>query len=98
MKENKKITSNDKIPGCERLTRPEEIKGLSKYLGAIREVQETWIEENMPDDTEDINVKDSEITSLPDGVLSITPEDAKLKTDRIGLSVPSAKAKSLQVH
>ena len=91
MKENKKITSNDKIPGCERLTRPEEIKGLSKYLGAIREVQETWIEENMPDDTEDINVKDSEITSLPDGVLSITPEDAKLKTDRIGLSVPSAK-------
>ena len=91
MKENKKITSNDKIPGCERLTRPEEIKGLSKYLGAIREVQETWIEENMPDETEDINVEDSEITSLPDAVIGITPEEARIKTDRIGLSVPSTK-------
>ena len=31
MEEKRKITSGNKIPGCERLTRPEEIKGLSKY-------------------------------------------------------------------
>lgn len=49
MEEKRKITSSNKIPGCERLTRPEEIKALSKYLGAIRETQENWIDENVPD-------------------------------------------------
>ena len=49
MEEKRKITSGNKIPGCERLTRPEEIQGLSKYLGAIRDTQEKWISENMPD-------------------------------------------------
>jgi len=49
MEEKRKITSGNKIPGCEKLTRPEEIKGLSKYLGAIRDTQEQWISENMPD-------------------------------------------------
>ena len=49
MEEKRKITSGNKIPGCERLTRPEEIQGLSKYLGAIRDTQEQWISENMAD-------------------------------------------------
>ena len=34
------ILSENKIPGCDQLTRPEEIKALSKYLGNIRKVQE----------------------------------------------------------
>ena len=36
----KNILSQNKIPGCDQLTRPEEIKALSKYLGNIKKVQE----------------------------------------------------------
>ena len=36
----KNILSQNKIPGCDQLTRPEEIKALSKYLGSIKKVQE----------------------------------------------------------
>ena len=35
-----RILKQNKIPGCERLTRPEEIKALSKYLRNIRETLE----------------------------------------------------------
>lgn len=35
-----KILKQNKIPGREQLTRPEEISALSKYLGHIREVQD----------------------------------------------------------
>ena len=34
------VLSQNKIPGCDQLTRPEEIKALSKYLGNIKKVQE----------------------------------------------------------
>lgn len=34
------IKKSNKIPGCEQLTRPEEIAALSKYLGEIKKVQE----------------------------------------------------------
>lgn len=34
------IKKSNKIPGCEQLTRPEEIAALSKYLGEIKRVQE----------------------------------------------------------
>ena len=67
MEEKRKITSGNKIPGCERLTRPEEIQGLSKYLGAIRDTQEQWISENMADSPlerpEDARIKE---IKLPD--------------------------------
>ena len=36
----KSVLSQNKIPGCDQLTRPEEIKALSKYLGNIKKVQE----------------------------------------------------------
>ncbi len=76
MEEKKKITSSDKLPGCERLTRPEEISALSKYLGAIRKTQEAWIEENMPDKPLETEVKDeNKVASLPDSVISL--EDNK---------------------
>ena len=35
-----KILTQNKIPGCDRLTRPEEIAALSRYLRNIREIQE----------------------------------------------------------
>lgn len=34
-----KISKKNKIPGCDQLTRPEEIQALSKYLGEIRKDQ-----------------------------------------------------------
>ena len=72
MEEKRKITSGNKIPGCERLTRPEEIQGLSKYLGAIRDTQEQWISENMPDSPlsgpEDAKLKE---IKLPDKRLKL---------------------------
>ena len=75
MEEKKKITSSDKLPGCERLTRPEEISALSKYLGAIRKTQEDWIEDNMPDKPLDVQIKDSnKVLSLPDSVIGLDDE------------------------
>ena len=72
MEEKRKITSGNKIPGCEKLTRPEEIQGLSKYLGAIRDTQEKWISENMPDSPlegpEDAKLKE---IKLPDKRLKL---------------------------
>ena len=37
---DKDILKQNKLPGCDQFTRPEEIKALSKYLGHIRKVQE----------------------------------------------------------
>ena len=34
-----KILRQNKIPGCDELTRPEEIKALSKFLRHIKDVQ-----------------------------------------------------------
>ncbi len=34
-----KISKKNKIPGCDQLTRPEEIQALSKYLGEIKKEQ-----------------------------------------------------------
>ena len=39
-----KIKSENKVPGCDRLTRPEEIQELSKYLKEVKEVQEEYVE------------------------------------------------------
>jgi len=38
------IQKSNKIPGCEQLTKPEEITALSKYLGYIKKVQEDHTE------------------------------------------------------
>ena len=42
------ILKQNKIPGCDQLTKPEEIKALSKYLRSIKKVQEnhTSLEKN----------------------------------------------------
>ena len=71
MEENRTIKSTDKIPGCERLTRPEEIKGLSKYLGAIKETQEAWIEENMPNEIDSAGIDYEEVDTLPENSVNV---------------------------
>ena len=38
----KELLKQNKIPGCDQLTRPEEIKALSKYLKNIRTTQENY--------------------------------------------------------
>ena len=88
MEEKKTLTSSDKLPGCERLTRPEEIKGLSKYLGAIKEAQEEWIEKNMPDEEGGkIGIEVDTIEELPDSVIGIDPTDIESIPDAvIGIS------------
>lgn len=110
MEEKRKITSGNKIPGCERLTRPEEIQGLSKYLGAIRDTQEQWISENMPDSPlegpEDAKIKTIKLPDkrikldgtkevvLPEGKEGLDIPDTKLKPDVIGLEVSDPKLKT----
>ena len=84
MEEKKKtITSSDKIPGCERLTRPEEIKGLSKYLGAIKETQEDWIEDNMPDERGKLEIEVDQIDKLPKSKIGIRPSDLESLPDAV---------------
>lgn len=110
MEEKRKITSGNKIPGCERLTRPEEIQGLSKYLGAIRDTQEQWISENMPDSPlegpEDAKIKTIKLPDkrikldgtkevvLPEGKEKLDIPNTKLNPDIIGLEVPDPKLKT----
>ena len=89
MEEKRKITSGNKIPGCERLTRPEEIQGLSKYLGAIRDTQEQWISENMPDSPlsgpEDARIK---TIKLPDKRIRLDGnKDVVLPNHKEGLDI-----------
>ena len=101
MEEKRNITSGDKLPGCERLTRPEEIKGLSKYLGAIRRTQEKWISENMPDTPLEEPIEDKvsklpegketiDITTpehLPENLVKLDPGEISLRTGKIRLKV-----------
>ena len=87
MEENRKITSNDKLPGCERLTRPEEIKGLSKFLGAVRETQENWIEENMATENYHLDSADeNDPVELPGSVIKLDrPENPDLPAGNVKL-------------
>lgn len=97
MEEKRNITSGDKIPGCERLTRPEEIKGLSKYLGAIRKTQEQWISENMPDSPLESPIEDK-VSDLPKKKETIHIQEPKeLPSDYVGISVPKDKLKTDKV-
>lgn len=38
------MDKKNKIPGCDRLTRPEEIEELKKYLRKVKDVQEEYVE------------------------------------------------------
>ncbi len=84
-----KILKQNKIPGCERLTRPEEIKALSKYLGNIKEV----LEENT--DLEDTNLEIPgkttgqfhKVSKLPGEYEKLDTQDkiSSLETERLEL-------------
>lgn len=102
MEEKRNITSGDKIPGCEKLTRPEEIQGLSKYLGAIRKTQEKWISENMPDTPLEEHIEDkvselpdeketlhiNDLDHLPGEKVNIEPREIELEPKRLDLQTP----------
>lgn len=102
MEEKRNITSGDKIPGCEKLTRPEEIQGLSKYLGAIRKTQEKWISENMPDTPLEEHIEDkvselpdeketlhiNDLDHLPEKKVNIEPKEIELAPKRLDLQTP----------
>ena len=83
------IRKTNKIPGCEQLTRPEEIAALSKYLGEIKRIQE----EHMKLVDEGLEVpgrttgRIPEVSELGDAVLSL--EDTREKTlenTRLGIT------------
>ena len=38
------MDKKNKVPGCDRLTRPEEIEELKKYLRKVKDVQEEYVE------------------------------------------------------
>ena len=85
------IKKSNKIPGCEQLTRPEEIAALSKYLGEIKRVQEkhTKLEKDslevpgMSFGRENPN----DPTELVDSVIGIDDKrEGKLETTRISVS------------
>ena len=65
-----KILKQNKIPGCERLTRPEEIKALSKYLRNIKETLEenTDLEETTLEVPGKTTGQLHNISELPDDV------------------------------
>ena len=74
------IRKTNKIPGCEQLTRPEEIAALSKYLGEIKRIQEEHtklVDEGL--EVPGITTgRIPEVSELGDAVLSL--EDTREKT------------------
>lgn len=96
MKEDKILRQN-KIPGCERLTRPEEIAALSKYLKKIKQTydENTELERDtleIPGKTtgqfKEINELSTESIKLKGGSdIGLEEDTIKLKaTDNINLS------------
>lgn len=85
-----KILKQNKIPGCERLTRPEEIKALSKYLRNIKETLEenTDLEETTLEVPGKTTGQLHDISELPDDVayrLETTNPIESLYDSAIGL-------------
>lgn len=84
-----KILKQNKIPGCERLTRPEEIKALSKYLRNIKETLEenTDLEETTLEVPGKTTGQLHDISELPQGKETLNPNHTidALETERLGL-------------
>jgi len=83
------IRKTNKIPGCEQLTRPEEIAALSKYLGEIKRIQEEHTK--LVDEGLEVPGRTTgripEVSELGDAVLSL--EDTREKTlenTRLGIT------------
>lgn len=84
-----KILKQNKIPGCERLTRPEEIKALSKYLRNIKETLEenTDLEETTLEVPGKTTGQFHNISELPQGKETLDPNHTidTLETERLNL-------------
>ena len=84
-----RILKQNKIPGCERLTRPEEIKALSKYLRNIRETLEenTDLEETSLEIPGKTTGQIHDISELPQGKETLDPNHTidVLETERLDL-------------
>lgn len=85
------IKKSNKIPGCEQLTRPEEIAALSKYLGEIKRVQEEHTK--LGKDSLEVpgmsfgRENPNDPTELADSVVGIDDKrEGKLETTRISVS------------
>jgi len=85
------IKKSNKIPGCEQLTRPEEIAALSKYLGEIKKVQEEHTK--LGKDSLEVpgmsfgRENPNDPTELVDSVVGIDDKrEGKLETTRISVS------------
>ena len=85
------IKKSNKIPGCEQLTRPEEIAALSKYLGEIKRVQEEHTK--LGKDSLEVpgmnfgRENPNDPTELVDSVVRIDDKrERKLETTRISVS------------
>ena len=85
------IKKSNKIPGCEQLTRPEEIAALSKYLGEIKRVQEEHTK--LGKDSLEVpgmnfgRENPNDPTELVDSVVRIDDKrEGKLETTRISVS------------
>ena len=83
------IRKTNKIPGCEQLTRPEEIAALSKYLGEIKRIQEEHTK--LVDEGLEVPGRTTgripEVSELGDAVLSL--EDTRenpLENTRLGIT------------
>ena len=83
------IRKTNKIPGCEQLTRPEEIAALSKYLGEIKKIQEEHtklVDEGL--EVPGITTgRIPEVSELGDAVLSLEDKREKtLENTRLGIT------------
>lgn len=92
MEENKILREN-KIPGCDEMTKPEEIKALSKYLKKIKEVQSehTTLQKDNLEVPGRKTGRIPKISKLPDTIETVDGKTRKVDLSKQKLNIPNQK-------
>lgn len=92
MEENKILREN-KIPGCDEMTKPEEIKALSKYLKKIKEVQSehTTLQKDNLEVPGRKTGRIPKISKLPDTIETVDGKTRRVDLSKQKLNIPNQK-------
>ena len=97
--EEDKILRDNKIPGCDELTKPEEIKALSKYLRKIKDVQSehTTLQKDNLEVPGRTTGRIPKISELPNTVETIDGRTKKVDLSKQRVNIPNQREENLKL-
>ena len=97
--EEDKILRDNKIPGCDELTKPEEIKALSKYLRKIKDVQSehTTLQKDNLEVPGRTTGRIPKISELPNTVETIDGRTKKVDLSKQKVNIPNQREGNLKL-